>query len=56
MGKKPLGFGELLQKKVDQINRKTQKNFALYAEACAAQGKKVGEPIDIMSLLGRKKE
>jgi hypothetical protein len=56
MGKKPLGFGEMLQKKVDQINRKTQRNFAMYAEACAVQGKKVGEPIDIMSLLGKRKE
>lgn len=56
MGKKPLGFGELLQKKVDQINSRTQKNFVMYAKACAEQGKKVGEPIDIMSLLGKRKE
>jgi hypothetical protein len=56
MGKKPLGFGDLLQRKVDQINRKTQANFVMYAKACAVQGKKVGEPIDIMSLLGKRKE
>lgn len=56
MGKQPLTFGETLQKKVDQINRRTQQNFALYSKACAEQGKKVGEPIDIMSLLGKERK
>jgi hypothetical protein len=55
MGKKPLTFGERLQKKVDQINKRTQDNFVMYAKACSEQGKQVGEPIDIMSLLGKKK-
>jgi hypothetical protein len=55
MGKKPLSFGERLQKKVDQINKTTQDNFNLYAEQCKKQGVKVGEPIDIMGLLGKKK-
>lgn len=56
MGKKPETFGEKLQRQVDQMNRKTRKNFALYAEACVVLGKKVGEPIDIMSLLGKERK
>lgn len=49
-------LGEKLQRTVDKINRNTQKNFDIYAKACAEQGKKVGEPIDIMSLLGKEKK
>lgn len=54
MAKKPLSFGETLQKRIDQINRKREKDLALYAEACRRQGVKVGEPVDIMALLGKK--
>jgi len=53
--KKPQTLGQKLQRTVDQINKRTQRNFAIYAKACAEQGKKLGEPIDILSLLGKKK-
>lgn len=49
-------FGDRLQKRVDEINRRTQKNFVTYVQACQEQGKKVGEPIGIMALLGSKKK
>jgi len=53
--KKPETFGQKLQRTVNQINKRTQRNFQIYAKACAEQGKKVGEPIDILSLLGKEK-
>jgi hypothetical protein len=55
MGKRPLTFGEKLQQKVNEINRRQEKNLQLYAEACKKQGVKLGEPIDIMKLVEKKK-
>jgi len=53
MVKKSETLAEAIQRKIEQQNRKAVKNFELYAKACLSQGKKVGEPIDILSLLGK---
>jgi hypothetical protein len=44
-------FSEKLQKKVKKLNERQNKNFEMYAAECRRQGKKVGEPIDLMSMV-----
>lgn len=48
---KEQSFGALLQKKVDQYNKKAAENMALFLTEQKRQGKKAGEPIDIMEML-----
>jgi hypothetical protein len=48
--KKPLTFGERLQKTIDKHNKRAEDNYRLYAAAAKKQGKKAGEPISIFDL------
>jgi hypothetical protein len=43
-------FAAKLQKKVDSYNKRAAKSYGMYAQACAKQGKKLGEPVDILNL------
>lgn len=45
-----MSFADKLKKKVEMLNKRQQDNFEMYAEECKRQGKKVGEPIDIMEM------
>jgi len=51
MGKKPLTFSQRLEKQVEKMNKRSEENFSLYAREAQKQGKKIGEPIDLMEML-----
>jgi hypothetical protein len=46
-----MGFGEILAKKVEQMNKRHEKNMALYRKIQKQQGKKKDEPISLTDLL-----
>jgi hypothetical protein len=46
-----LSLGDRLQKTVDKYNKKAADNMALYLAEAKKQGKKAGEPIDLMEMI-----
>lgn len=46
-----MSSSEKLEKRVKKLNEKQNSNFEMYAAECRRQGKKVGEPIDIMAMV-----
>jgi hypothetical protein len=51
MGKTESSFGERLQKTVDKMNKRAAENTVLFLAEQKRQGKKAGEPIDLMEML-----
>jgi hypothetical protein len=48
---KEITFGAKIQRTVDQYNKRAAENMALFLAEQKRQGKKAGEPIDIMGML-----
>ena len=56
MPKKQLSFAEKLQKGIDKHNKRAQKNMELFLAEQKRQGKKAGDPIDLMAMMMKKVE
>jgi len=53
---KPKTFAEKLQEQVDKMNKRTEENAVLYAQACREQGVEIGQPIDVMALANKERK
>lgn len=55
MPKKSLTFAERLERSLEKHNRRQQRNMDLFLAEQRRQGKKAGEPIDLMKMITSKK-
>jgi len=53
---KPKTLAEKLQEQVDKMNRRTEQNAVLYAQACREQGVEVGQPVDVMAFVNKERK